>query len=441
MEKRENATKIYIILLFGLLNIICFDLSFFSINIRTILLFLFTIITFIYIISMERARFKWNKLTHTDRIVCAIIVIILLYLIYRKCTNQPDVDQEIMALAMGMMYFILRDFILPTGAIFRILCASNCIVYAMMMSVYFTRGWSAVLIEFLTGSGGITAWLVLGVSISILAYCTSDRKKERTFYGTAMILGSFLLFMDKNMVAILIIEGVLLVLPFLLKLEKGYVKSVMEMFLIFNFLLCNMSLITGYVELFKGYVTYDLEVSVYMEMVLAVAALVFFTLWDKHTAEDDAQDKPLPELRQFFKGVAAAIVIFIGALFAAATRGSSVILPEVIYKLLALFVLGISEQHGIFYTAGARYGIVGAIAVMAFLCLLAVKSMHDTEEDTREQNLLKCIVAIYIIQGIFLGQTIMTTPLYAAVIIVCLKGTVKKERNIADEIDNSDTVL
>ena len=243
------------------------------------------------------------------------------------------------------------------------------------------------------------------------------------------------------MTAILIIEGLIISLPFIFKPEKRFIKRVIEILLCFNFLLCNMSLLTGYVEIFKGDMIYDLEVSVYMELVLAVAALAFFTLWDKHTTEEDEMDTRLPELLPFFQLVAVVAIIFIGALFTAVTRGSSVVLPDVMYKLLSLFILSIAEQNGIFYTIGERYGIVGAVAVMVLLAVIAIYCLRKPMEDTREQKLSKCIMVIYVVQSIFLKQTVLTTPLYAAIIIMYLKGTVEKERNVLDEADNSDTVL
>ena len=152
-------------------------------------------------------------------------------------------------------------------------------------------------------------------------------------------------------------------------------------------------------------------------------------------------DTRLPELLPFFQLVAVVAIIFIGALFTAATRGSSVGLPDVMYKLLSLFILSIAEQNGIFYTIGERYGIVGAVAIMVLLAVIAIYCLRKTMEDTREQKLSKCIMVIYVVQSIFLKQTVLTTPLYAAIIIMYLKGTVEKERNVLDEADNSDTVL
>ena len=420
MDKREQLINTYIILLFGVLNLFCNEFNFLAINLRTLLLFAVTFVTFIYYVRQGTGPYNWKKLTRTDWLISGIMIITLICLIYRICTGIADVNQEIVLLAIGVMYFVLHKYEVDIRAVFGVLCISNYIVYAMIILSYITKGWSSPLIKFLKGNGGATAWLLLGVAVTMLSYCTSRRRKLTVFYGIGMLLGSFLLFMEKNMTAILIIEGLIISLPFLL---------------------CNMSLLTGYVEIFKGDMIYDLEVSVYMELVLAVAALAFFTLWDKHTTEEDEMDTRLPELLPFFQLVAVVAIIFIGALFAAATRGSSVVLPDVMYKLLSLFILSIAEQNGIFYTIGERYGIVGAVAVMVLLAVIAIYCLRKTMEDTREQKLSKCIMVIYVVQSIFLKQTVLTTPLYAAIIIMYLKGTVEKERNVLDEADNSDTVL
>ena len=78
---------------------------------------------------------------------------------------------------------------------------------------------------------------------------------------------------------------------------------------------------------------------------------------------------------------------------------------------------------------------------MVLMAVIAIYCLRKPKEDTREQKLSKCIMVIYVVQSIFLKQTVLTTPLYAAIIIMYLKGTVEKERNVLDEADNSDTVL
>lgn len=487
MEKKKKAANIYIIILFGILNLVCFDFKVFQTNIRAILLFAVTTVIFFYFFSLNIKRFKWKKLTRTDWIISAIIITALIDLVYHICTGRTDIGQELAVLAMGMSYFILRRLSIDTDIVFKIFNASNLVGYIFLIITYITKGWGIAAVRFLTGSGCIVSWLILGISVSILAYCTSEGKIQKYFYGIGMLLGSFLLFMQKNMTAILIIEGLLLMLPFIMKPSKGFIKKVMEMFFAFNFLLCNMSLITGYVEIFKGLstydieanvypVTYDLEVSVYLEMALALAGLGFFTLWDKQTNESDAEDKLLPEMLPFFKAVIIIILLFLGALFAASTRGASVILPEVMYKLLSLFILSISGQAGVFYTVGERYGEIGAVIILVFLTVIAVSCLRKSEEDEKEQKLLKCIAVIYVAQSIFLRQTVVTTPLYMVFVISYMNRTIMNEtvmdetvidetaadetamnetaadetvinetaeieRNITNEADNSDTML
>ena len=121
--------------------------------------------------------YNWKKLTRTDWLISGIMIITLICLIYRICTGIADVNQEIVLLAIGVMYFVLHKYEVDIRAVFGVLCISNYIVYAMMLLSYITKGWSSPLIKFLKGNGGATAWLLLGVAVTVLSYCTSRRRK------------------------------------------------------------------------------------------------------------------------------------------------------------------------------------------------------------------------------------------------------------------------
>lgn len=441
---REKVANIYFIFLFFVFNLICMDFSVFGINLKTILLCVITFIVLVFLFCSGRRMFQWKKIAAGDWVVLVFMLITFFRLIYQIVKDASDANQEITALAIGMIYFILRQYSISLRVILGAFGISNFIVYLMLLISHMSRfvgGWATTMTELLTNSGGIVAWLVLGICVSILAYCTTDDKKQHIFYGTEIVLGAFLLFMEKDMIAILLIEVMFVMLPFVFKPTKALVRRDMMLFSIYNFLLCNMSLLTGYVSVFKGSVTYDLEVSVYLELVLAVIAFIFFELWDKRTKAKAEQDTVFPAMLSFFQGLGAAGMIFIGALFTAATRGSSVVLPEVMYKLLSLFILSVAEQNGIFHTIGARYGVVGAVLVMVFLCMLAVCCMRDKGEASKKHHILKCIIVIYIIQSIFLRQTILATPLYMVFVMMYWKQMNLKERDITDEINYSDTML
>lgn len=438
---REKIANIYFIFLFFVLNLICIDFSVLGINLRTLLLFAVTFIVLVFLLFHGRTLFQWKKITRVDWGVCALMLITLFRLIYQIIKDSTDINQEITALVIGMIYFILRQCQVSLRILLGTFGISNFIVYLMLLIPRFTDGWGAASTEFMTTCGGTLAWLVLGICVNILAYCTTNSKKQHIFYGIAAFPGVLLLFLEKNMTAILLIEVLFVMLPFVFKPTKAFIRRVMMLFLLYNFLLCNMSLLTGYVSVFKGSVTYDLEVSVYLELVLAVIALGFFELWDKCTKGKEEQDIVLSQMLPFFRVLGAAGAIFIGALFTAATRGSSVVLPEVMYKLLSLFILSVAGQNGIFHAIGVRYGVIGAVLVMVFLCKVAVCCISDRGEAPKKQHILKCIAAIYVVQSIFLKQTILTTPLYMVFVIMYWKQMNLKERKITDEVNHSDTML
>lgn len=93
-----------------------------------------------------------------------------------------------------------------------------------------------------------------------------------------------------------------------------------------------------------------------------------------------------------------------------------------------------------FYTVGERYGEIGAVIILVFLTVIAVSCLRKSEEDEKEQKLLKCIAVIYVAQSIFLRQTVVTTPLYMVFVISYMNRTILN-RTIMNETVMDETVI
>lgn len=454
---RNKVVNRYILFLFIVINLIHADISIMNMTFDLGIL-VFTIIT----IAAFGSCFWLDYVKRSDRkelrtqdwvifgIILAIVFADIIRLISRAGVNTQETENHLLLCSLVLMYFILGKCDQVEEQTVLLFSISNFVMYGILIVNYITATGFQSIEEQITADGGIMAWLVLGVCVHMVAYCTDTVRQHKIWYGICALLGSFVLFMEKNMIAILIVEAVFFLIISEYQPVKGLIRNVMQLFFAFNFLLCNMSLVVGYVNIFKGLASYDLEVSVYLELVLAVIGLIFFTLWDKCNKEEIADDELMPGMLPFFKGLKIAAVIFLLALFAAATRGESTVLPEVMYKILSAFILGAAEQTGIFHTAGASYGLIGAAIIFVFLLILAAICFQKKEERPEPQRLLHIIVTIYLVQSILLKQTVMSVPFYAVFIIAYWNHYKKAATNIeekeieeesTDEANNSDTML
>lgn len=443
---RNKIVNIYILFLFTIVNLIHTDIVVMNLYLKTLVFTVSAVVAFALCFWFRDVKkIDWKKFEILDWAMLAIMLADIGRLIWQIRKDATNADQEFIVFSIVLMYFIMRQCNQIEERTIFLFSISNFVMYCVLMiNRIYPTGFAGIR-EQINADGGINAWLVLGICIQVIAYCTAKTRRYQIWYGVCTILGAFLLFLEKNMIAILIVETIFIAISSHYQPTKGLIRRTMQMFFGFNFLLCNMSLITGYVEVFKGITTYDLEVSVYMELVLAVIGLIFFTLWDKCNRENTSDDELLPEMLPFFRGLKIAAIIYLAALFTAAVRGASVILPDMMLKLLSAFVLGTADQTGIFNTVGTRYGLVGAIITFVFLFMLASKSFAKDGDMPDLQKPLKMIVAIYVMQSILLKQTMMSVPLYAVLIIAYWnqnKKTIKQTKGEdTNEANYSDTVL
>ena len=443
---RDKIVHIYILFLFAIVNLVHTDITIADIYLKTLVLTIGTVVAFALCFWFrDSKKIHWKGFRLTDWVMLAILFADIARLIYQAGVDSTDLDPEFGILSVALMYFILKQCDQIKGRAIFLLSISNFVIYVILMINHIFGAEFAGIGEQINTDGGINAWLVLGICVHVIAYCTAKARGYKIWYGACALLGALLLFLEKNMIAILLVETVFILIASQYQPTKGLVKRTMQMFFAFNFLLCNMSLLTGYVEIFKGISTYDLEVSVYMELILAVIGLIFFTIWDKCCKEDTADDVVLPQMLPFFRGLKIAAIIFLAALFTTAVRGESVVLPDVMLKLQSAFILGTAEQTGIFHTVGTRYGLAGVVIIFVLLFMLASKSFAKDEDLPDVQKPLKIIATIYVMQSILLKQTMMNVPLYAVLIIAYWNSNTKRTKDIkgedTDEANHSDTML
>ena len=125
----------------------------------------------------------------------------------------------------------------------------------------------------------LASYLLLPVFSSVVLFCTTEnRKKQLLAFGVSLI-SFFVLFLNENQTGIWLVVFFLLGIPVIFRPRAELIKRSMQLLFTYLFLWCNMSLITNYVKAVTWPpVNYSWEASVYGELVLAVAALIFFHL-------------------------------------------------------------------------------------------------------------------------------------------------------------------
>lgn len=442
---KKSLDGIYLIILLVAYNLILVDVDVFGMNLKILILLFSTVAVIFGQIMKQRKEGRTQKLTHMDIAIYSVGVCSFLGLIYKLIASPIDCTNIITVLNLCMVYYALRqckeNVVEDMVLLFSV---TNAIVSAMLLWHFLVNPNVSLPIRLLLQDNAILSWLILMITINVIGYCIYEGKQ--VWYGINAVVGFLLLFIQKNVVAIGIIVLLCLLIPLVYAPTKALIRSTMQMLFVYAFLLCNMSLITGYTGLIKIEVSYDLEVSVYMELLLAVFGVVFFHYWDKYTTEDDDGKKLLPELKEFLKKTIVVVGVLVNIFVVAVIKDSTAIAPEITEKVIEQSRNAITSQTGSFEMVAGRYGIVG-VCIVLFLYYTIIRCLVTRRKTkvTRLQKMFRIVTGVFVVQSFFLTQSMVSLPIYMVFIMSFLKDANEYEKKMrgedTNEIDYSDSVL
>lgn len=442
---KKSLEDIYLIILFFLYNLLLVDVTVFGLGIKTMLLLGITLIVMlIHTIKRQGERLEIH-LTHLDMVICAAGICGLVVFVYKLIADPLNYEPEMTVLTLCLLYYLIRVRREPVDKdLIFLFSISNAIVSVMLLIHYVVNADLRLPIDMLLENNAIFSWLILAITVNAVGYCIYEGKE--IWYGVNAVVGFFLLFIQKNVIAIGMMGVLLLLLPLVYMPTKRLIKNSMQMFFGYAFLLCNMSLLTGYTELIKVTVTYDLEISVYLELGLAIFGVFFFHYWDKYISEEDDDRMLFPELREFFKKVLCVIAIVTVVFMAAMIRGNTAIIPEILGRIIEQGRVGLVNQVGSFEAVAESFGGIG----VGFLLYLYYTMMYclirrKKTKVSRHQKLFRIVTVMFLMQSLFLTQSMMTVSIYLVFVISFLKDTnlfgEKMKGEDTNEIDYSDSML
>lgn len=286
MEAKESRVglAIHILLVFiaGIYPLLLFEVDFGSFALQHLILFLCTMGVLLYCVLLIRSG-KWEihfPRTRVNLMVAILAAYSLIRILYKiVITNEENLESfgyEIVVLAMAALYVLIMSRPVFREFYFDILLYSSLVVFALLLIKYFCgNGVDGAIAVLLQDKSGIGSYTVLVCMAGVWQYIKCEDKLRSFFYLGVLVIGFFVLFVNQSRVSFWIMAAVFIAVPILQRPTAELVKRDMTVFFIYLFLLCNMSLITSYTNLLYIDVTFDLEQSVYLELLIALGGFAF----------------------------------------------------------------------------------------------------------------------------------------------------------------------
>ncbi|MDE7285211.1 MAG: hypothetical protein K2N85_16755, partial [Lachnospiraceae bacterium] len=288
MMKRKN---IFGICAFAAFILVMQEWSLSGISVRTWIVYIITAIGGLLWIDRWKKKKKRNKDKRTWEELDFLLVICLIWNILQiviDCVNMTGCNENNIFTIVLIMLFFLASVEKMYQIYIDISMVCAFIVYAgLLWHFMIDAAYAFNLQPLIKDEQALASFLLLINVIATGEYCSAKDKVKQKFYFIIALVGYFLLFINRNVISI-VLMGICFMFFFLVyEPQREFIKRIMQMAFVYFFMLSNMSLLVNYTKLIKVECQYSLENSVYMELIIALAGVFFFSYWDKLPEDED----------------------------------------------------------------------------------------------------------------------------------------------------------
>ncbi len=429
-KQYRERSELYILFLAGIYNLVFVDISLDGMPLRTLILLLADFLCIaVHIYKREMALPRWKECGTYEKAMAILFVGMAVILAYFAIAESEQFWACVDTVALLLVYPCIYGRKKFPQDIFGVYSACSSVICILLIAYYLSGGVGEPFIALLLRDGALVSWLVLSITVNFIAYCYQEN--AQMWYGCQILLNAFLLAIQKNVSGLAVAALVPLMIPIFCRPSKETVKRAVQAELMYAFLVCNMSLITGYTPLAGKVATYDLEISVYMELILAAASIWFLETWDRY-ARNAAKNATVPEMRIWCRqAVAACLIGSAGILTAAELFAAEEASPwnRVAQILTSDIRQSVGWRFGLFGQMGQRFGIWGIVIASVLFYIGVVRISRTKRWHVRAHKLYRLIAAICLLQAMILPQTMASLPVYAVFFLLFMQTQEDKPRD------------
>lgn len=441
-DKAGMAVKILTMLIMGIYPLLLFEFDMGSVHIQSFLLFLSAMGVLSYSFLQINSK-QWEFPIPRSRTEVSILILalyVLIKIVIKMITASETVyfDFEITVLALAVMYLLIASRPVFEEKYFDIVLFSSLIVFTLLLIKYLCGGGVAgALAILLTDKTGIASYTMLVCMMGLWQYIRCEDRLRSYFYIGVLAIGFFVLFINQNRVSIWLMTMVFIAMPVLQRPTAELVKRDMQMFFLYLFMLSNMSLLTGYTKLLQVEVSYNLEQSVYLELLVALGGIFFFKFWDRIPEGVDLRRLVMRRMRRGYQFLLRLTgIVFAGILIGGEHWKD---MPErkgltVVKGFAVPLVEEVQRGKSAFYLCFEQIGVVGE-ALILILCVLLIGRLWKRFAFNKPvTSMLILISSVFLIQLLFWNVSINSLPVYWGLVIFAITYQEEKVKVISNKI-------
>lgn len=420
LKSKEISGKIievYIIFLLAVYPLFLFRDNWMGISVKLLLYYAVTVSTLLaaIILGLEQ-KFEFRKPRELlDYIVLAFGGVNLLLMFLKIINGNHGYRQNLLYMGLAITFYMLESEFVWYRYYTDLFLISGTIVMLWMMIHYLVQPDFRAAGMLLQNQQARSAYMLL-IAVTAGAEYMEVREKENDIFYLAVNGAAFtILFLGQSRSFWMLGLCVVTAMPLFFRETAERVKRGAVLIFLYLFLYSNMSLFASYSGLFKIETSFNLMNSVYLDLIIAAAGVVFFHYWDRIPEETDLEEWLLPESRVVLKwciaieGIFAAVSI-IGADHLKGMEKSG------FEKSLCDFAVGFAGEmrssQNAFLDAIADLGVIGA----GFFTVLVIALVRKGQaRDKSESPVFTWIAGLLFLVQLFMMPVLETVAPFFAV--------------------------
>ena len=341
-------------------------------------------------------------------------------------------DWEVLIISLSVVYLICSVNVVFDKTYFDALIFSGLIVFGCLLFHFLCgSGMDAILAVMAQDKYATASYILLVCIISLYQYCRCRDKMRSCFYVGTSVVGYLVLFLNHSVLSIWLMALVFIGLPMWIRPTAELIKRDMQLFFLYAFLLSNMSLLTEYTGLVRTEVSFSLEQSVYLDLMLAAGGIWFFNSWDKIPEGVDPERLVLRKMKRGYQFLLKTLtIIFAGFLIGgvhwkslpdgmamSALKGFAVPLVEEVQGTKSFFYMVIEEQ-----------GVTGGILILILCSLATARLKRNYSYDKPDTGIMVLLSTLFLLQMLFWKMSINTLPIYFVFLAFAILYKEERER-------------
>ncbi len=300
---------------------------------------------------------------------------------------------------------------------FQLLSSSFAILYISMYRYIFTGKPTLIGAEYLLSDPyRLMPHLMLGTAVTSILYITEKKAKLQKICLLLTAASLVLLFLYGDMAAFIIMLFFIMGLQFLYLPRVFFMKKNMVLLFLYGLCASNAPLIT----FFKApgiERQFNLEYSIYIDIVLAVVGLIITGCWEKMKKEQVTEKSLMPNFSRWYKRAFWAVAGVVGVSIALGSRSGdlqNVIGGKALSGFSASLWDAINNSNGELLHVIFVYGIIGlcVILLMGGILIGSVSVILQNEQSTIAEKVLALLMLLFFAQSFFYPFAATSMPEY-----------------------------